>query len=159
MIRATVDGTAIRWMRRVLAERGAELIEFALVFPLLLGVVLGIIDFGFLFRNYEVLVNAAREGARVAILEGYTEPDVQARVAQYVSAGGLPGTPTTVRILPYGANVGGACITLTGAQVTYDHTFLFVGPIVALLGGSGFTTRSLTATSTMRYEGPAATCP
>jgi len=159
MIRATVDGTAIRRVRRLLGERGAELIEFALVFPLLLAVVLGIIDFGFLFRNYEVVVNAAREGARVSILEGYTTPDVQARVAQYITAGGLPGTPTTTRIAPYGVNVGGVCITLTGAQVTYDHTFLFVGPIVALLGGSGFTTRALTATSTMRYEGPAETCP
>ena len=32
---------------------------------------LGIIDFGFLFQRYEVVTNAAREGARVAILPGY----------------------------------------------------------------------------------------
>ena len=53
-------------------ESGAELIEFALSLPiLLLLVVLGIIDFGLLFRRYEVVTNAAREGARVAILPGY----------------------------------------------------------------------------------------
>ena len=46
----------------------SKLIEFALVFPLLLMVILGIVDFGFLFQRYEVLTNAAREGARVAAL-------------------------------------------------------------------------------------------
>ena len=79
--------------RRVWAcERGAELVEFAFVFPTLLLVMLGIIDFGFLFQRYEVVTNAAREGARVAILPGYADADVQARVNQYLSAAGL--TPT-----------------------------------------------------------------
>ena len=44
-------------------ERGAELVEFAFVFPTLLLVMLGIIDFGFLFQRYEVVTNAARERA------------------------------------------------------------------------------------------------
>ena len=43
-------------------ERGSELVEFALVFPLLLMVVLAIVDFGFMFQRYEVVTNAAREG-------------------------------------------------------------------------------------------------
>jgi Flp pilus assembly protein TadG len=150
---------ALRWLRRVRAERGVELIEFALVFPLLLAVVLGILDFGFLFRNYEVVTNAAREGARVAILPGYDLADVQARVDQYIAAGGLEATANTDYIPPSPVNVGGVCITLTGATVTYPHTFLFVGPIVAFLGGTNFTTRNLTASSTMRYEGPAMACP
>jgi Flp pilus assembly protein TadG len=150
---------ALRWLRRVRAERGVELIEFALVFPLLLAVVLGIVDFGFLFRNYEVLTNAAREGARIAILPGYGTADVEARVAQYLTAGGLTSTPVTTVVPPTAVNVGGVCITLTGATVAYPHTFLFVGPVVAMLGGTNFTTRTLTATSTMRYEGPALVCP
>ena len=48
------------------------MIEFALIFPLLLLVILGIVDFGFLFQRYEVLTNATREGARMAVLPGYT---------------------------------------------------------------------------------------
>ena len=39
-------------------------------------VVLGIIDFGFLFQRYETVTNAAREGARMAVLPDYTEDDV-----------------------------------------------------------------------------------
>src|SRR5262245_39547986 len=137
---------ALNWLRRVRAERGAELIEFALVFPLLLAMVLGIIDFGFLFRNYEVLTNAAREGARIAILPGYAEADVQTRVQQYLTAGGLTSTATTALVAPTAVNVGGVCITLTGATVSYPHTFLFVGPIMKYIGGTDFTTRTLTAT-------------
>ena len=45
-------------------ERGAALVEFALALPLLLVVLAGIVDFGFVFQRYEVITNAAREGAR-----------------------------------------------------------------------------------------------
>ena len=55
-------------IRRCSSEKGAELVEFALVFPMLLLVVMGIIDWGLVFSRYEVLFNAAREGARVSVL-------------------------------------------------------------------------------------------
>ena len=54
--------------RRVRHERGAELIEMALVLPLLMLIIMGIMDFGFLFREMSVVTNAAREGARAGIL-------------------------------------------------------------------------------------------
>jgi Flp pilus assembly protein TadG len=140
-------------------ERGAELIEFALVFPTLLLVMLGIADFGFLFQHYEVVTNAAREGARVAILPGYTDGDVQARVAQYLTAGGLTGTATTTVEAPQAIRVGGQCITVRPVTVTYEHQFLFLGPIVGLMGGSGFSNKTLSATSSMRSEIAAESCP
>ena len=74
-----------RWLTRGRSEDGAQLVEFALVLPLLLLVVLGIAEFGFMFQRYEVVTNAAREGARLAVLPGYTDADVQARVAAYLS--------------------------------------------------------------------------
>ena len=49
-------------------EAGSEIIECALALPLLLMVALGIVDFGLLFQRYEVVTNAAHEGARVAVL-------------------------------------------------------------------------------------------
>ena len=61
------------------SERGAEVIEFAIVLPLLLLVVFGIVDFGFLFQRYVVLTNAAMEGARVRSLPGYDNADAVAR--------------------------------------------------------------------------------
>jgi Flp pilus assembly protein TadG len=128
------------------------------VFPTLLLVMLGIIDFGFLFQRYEVVTNAAREGARVAILPGYADADVQARVNQYLTAGGLtPTDPVTVgsQTIP----VGSQCVTVRPVTVAYQHQFLFLGPILGLMGGSGLTDKTLHATSSMRSEIAAGACP
>lgn len=145
--------------RRLASEKGAELIEFALVFPLLLLVMVGIMDFGLLFQRYETVTNAAREGARVAVLPGYAQADVQARVTQYLTAAGLTATPTFAYTAPQALNVGGACVTLTGVTVGYPYQYLFIGNITTLFGGSAFATTTLTATARMRYEGAAAACP
>ena len=63
--------------RRLRSERGAELVEFALILPLLLFIILGLVDFGFMFQRFEVVTNAAREGARIAVLPGYVTADVR----------------------------------------------------------------------------------
>ena len=144
--------------RRLMCERGAELIEFAIVTPLLLLLVFGIANFGLMFQRYEVLTNAAREGARVAALPSYGETDVKNRVTQYL-AGSAVTSATTTYLTPAPVNVGGACITLRGAKVSYDYSFIGLGGIIKLFpGGSGFITKTLTATALMRYEGPAGTC-
>jgi Flp pilus assembly protein TadG len=137
---------------------GAELIEFALVFPLLLFVVLGIIDFGFLFQRFEVVTNAAREGARVAVLPGYSDADVQTRVNQYLTAGGLTGPSTTSVGAPQLLPVGGLCVTLRPVTVAYPYTYSFIGGIAGYFGGS-FTNKTLRATVAMRNELPAGSCP
>jgi Flp pilus assembly protein TadG len=140
---------------RLSSECGAELIEFALVFPLLLMVVLGIVDFGFLFQRMEVVTNAAREGARIAVLPGYATADVTARVTNYVQTGGLPTTGTNPVIqvtnvsIPTGA--GGPNLTGKRVLVTYTHSYVFIGPIAGWFGGS-FTTVPVSAVSIMRDE-------
>ena len=75
--------------RRLMCDRGAELIEFALVTPLLLLLVFGVANFGLMFQRYEVLTNAAREGARVAALPTYGSADVTNRVTQYLAGSGV----------------------------------------------------------------------
>ena len=107
--------------RRLACDKGAELIEFALVFPLLLLVMFGIMDFGLLFQRYETVTNAAREGARVAVLPGYAQADVEARVRQYLIAAGLTSTPSFTYTALQALNVGGGCVTITGVTVGYLH--------------------------------------
>ncbi|NLP48073.1 MAG: pilus assembly protein [Clostridiales bacterium] len=51
------------------SEKGQSFIEFALVLPILLILVGGIIDFGWFFYNQSALNNSAREGARFAIVQ------------------------------------------------------------------------------------------
>jgi len=148
---------------RLSSECGAELIEFALVFPLLLMVVLGIVDFGFLFQRMEVVTNAAREGARIAVLPGYGVNDVKARACNYMVTGGIPllplaspcPLPTNATIdvtnvsIPTGA--GGPNLTGKRVLVTYTHSYIFIGPIAGWFGGS-FTTVPVSAVSIMRDE-------
>ena len=53
------------------AERGQSLVEFALVLTPLLLILLGIIQFGFIFNSYVTLTNAAREAAREGTIYVY----------------------------------------------------------------------------------------
>jgi Flp pilus assembly protein TadG len=140
--------------RRWQCERGAELIEFAIVAPLLVFIIAGIIDFGMMFRTYEAVTNAAREGARVGVLPGYAPVDVQSRVDAYLAASGLAGTHTTAVVnLPVATTAG----TFTARAVTLNYTYQFVvlGSAAPLFGGN-FGSINLNAVSVMRTETQAA---
>jgi Flp pilus assembly protein TadG len=149
---------------RLKSQRGAELIEMALVLPLLLLVLVGISDFGFLFSRYEVLTNAAREGARIAVLSGsgYNTADVQSRVCSYLTSGGVPttncttgtGNPTiTVTNVTINLPTPGATpVDARQVQLTYTHNFMFIGPIIGLMGGSWTNAKTVTITAVMRAE-------
>ncbi len=54
--------------KRIKCERGASAVEFALVLPILILLVMGIIQFGIIFNNYISITHAAREGVRWAAL-------------------------------------------------------------------------------------------
>jgi Flp pilus assembly protein TadG len=165
----------LRRLRR--SESGAELIEFALTLPLLLLVVLGIIEFGFVFQQYEVVTNAAREGARLASLSTYgsTAPkrisNATARVNQYLTAGGLSTASATVCVGPANNDTvcdgsvsqtalpgGGPCVWTIRVKVEYSHPVTFVGGIVGYFGGT-FGNLTLRARSSMRTEAAAGACP
>lgn len=146
---------AVTLRRRWRGSRGAELIELALILPLLLLLIGGIVDFAFLFQAFSVVNNAAREGARIASLPGYVRQDVENRVAAYVAAAGLPATPSTALSNVTITNGGAGAPTSVGkqVQVTYTHTFTMLGPLVALVGGGSFaSTVNLSAVSVMRAE-------
>ena len=140
--------------RRWRSERGAELIEFAIVTPILLFIIAGIIDFGMMFRTYEAVTNAAREGARVGVLPGYAPVDVQNRVDGYLTASGLAGTHTTAVVnIPVATTAG----TFTARAVTLNYTYQFVvlGAVAPIFGGN-FGSINLNAVSVMRTEAQAA---
>ena len=144
-------------MRLRASERGAELVEFALALPLLLVVFGGIIDFGLLLQRHQVLSNAAREGARLAILPGYTcATDVVPRVQAYVREGVGDASAAPVTNCPTVTLTPGSGPPFEAVQVTVTLTepFLVLGPIVNLAGGNWSLGSAITvsATSTMRIE-------
>jgi Flp pilus assembly protein TadG len=138
---------------RLKGEKGAELVELAVVLPLLLILIAGIVDFGFLLQSFQVVTNAAREGARIGVLPGYNTSDIQGRVASYITAAGLAGTPTTtvsaVSITPGG---GGSAFPAVQVTVWYSHQYLFIRPMVTLINGVFAASKSFKATAVMRTE-------
>lgn len=137
-------------------DRGSELIELALVLPILLIICAAIMDFGFLFQRYEVVTNAAREGARLASLPGYSATDVQGRVNDYFTSSGLPVPPTPAVVTPLTSTIGGTTVDLVDVTVFYPSQFSFLGSLAGLVGGGGWTSITLRGSSTMRSEAPAA---
>ena len=159
-------------------ERGQAVIELALTLPLLLLVVLGIFDFGLMLQRYEVVTNAAREGARTAILPSFCSaapftacPNAKTRVENYLNTAGLGSSASVTDRTPCGGSKvansrcvsvvsspetipGTPAITVQTAVVTveYDHEHVFVGPLANLFFGGAFSTTRLTAVSTMRIE-------
>lgn len=146
----------MRLLRRGRDERGSELIELALAMPILLMLLAGIMDFGMLMQRYEVVTNAAREGARVAVLPNYTAADAQARVQSYLTVSGLTA-PAAAPTVAYSTETltGGRTITLVTVTVTYPSQFLYIGPLATLVGGTGLGTINLQAASSMRVEAAA----
>jgi len=145
---------SVRPTQRFRSERGAELIEFALAVPLLLFIIMGLVDFGFMFQRYEVVTNAAREGARIAVLPGYANGDVEARVRSYMTEGGVANSTSNSTVattnVPIAAGAGPA-MQGKRVQVNYTSQYLFLGPLAGWFGGT-FTSANLTAVAVMRNE-------
>ncbi len=133
MIRFGKKAKKLRWA-------GAT-VEMAVVMPLLLTVLLGIIEYGWVFSVKAGLAGAAREGARVAILPGSTDADIQNRIHDFLYQ--LPPDSYT--------------ITLTRATLDYPiETVQLTIPYarVSLFGGwFGARTGNLESKCSMRKEG------
>jgi Flp pilus assembly protein TadG len=131
--------------RHTRRERGAAAVEMAIVLPLLLLIVGGIVDFGRFFYTQNIVVNAAREGARSRALN-YSVVDSTTRVDQ--SLMGVQGGARTVSFsLVQGATntltANAACPTVPGPldrqRVTVTvpgFTYMVLGPASNLFGGA-----------------------
>lgn len=73
--------------KTVRTERGQAMVETAIVLPLLLIVLLGLIQFGLLFRDYLALVDAVRAGARTAAVSRDSADPAGATRAKVRAAG------------------------------------------------------------------------
>ncbi len=150
-----------RAVRRARRDRGAVAVEFALLFPLLLLLIFGIIDFGRAINAQITLTQAARTGARLASVGA-----ANVSTATQSAAVGLSPVSVTVSDCPAGTTSGSGCTTVTtcpanagtsaSAVVQASYSFSFVTPLKAiagLFGGSSIgSSMTLTATGVMPCE-------
>lgn len=126
---------------------GVAVVEFAVVAPVFVIMILGIIEFGRAFMVQQIITNASREGARRAIVEDATNSEVMAVVNNYLAATSVTGAVSVEVSPPPGPSIGfGDPITVT-VSVPYDTVSWLGSPW--LLGGT-----ELTASSIMRAERP-----
>jgi Flp pilus assembly protein TadG len=123
--------------------RGQGLVEFALVFPIFIVLVMGIVDLGLSVFAYNSITNAAREGARLAIVNQdatkvTTRATSMASVARsqtvtihYYQAK-TDGTPDTTKACPIGAAtyIAVGCLAVVTFQGTYAPITPIIGSIV-----------------------------
>jgi len=141
---------------RLHGERGAVLIETAFVLPLMLFICVGIFEFGRAFQHWQIVTNAAREGARIAVLPGMDDAIVTERVRTYLQAGALEHWDTTEVDIDRNTQVaiGAATVTASNVTVEYPFAFMVLQPVAELVApnsvaGTAFT---MTASTTMRNE-------
>jgi Flp pilus assembly protein TadG len=119
-------------------------VEFAVVAPVFLLLVFGMIEYGRMVMVQQVITNASREGARVAVLDGSTAADVADIVTRYLTSGAIDvANITIIPDNPQDAGFGDP------VSVTVDIGFSQVSwlPSPMYLGG-----RTLSATTVMRRE-------
>jgi hypothetical protein len=91
----------------------AALVEFAIIAPIFFTMVLAIIEFGRMIMVQEILVNAAREGARAATLPGATDPPTDTTVSTYLTSAGITGETVTLSPTLASNPASGTAMTMT----------------------------------------------
>jgi Flp pilus assembly protein TadG len=141
---------------RFRSQRGAAIIETAVTLPILLLVCVGIFEFGRAYETVQVMTNAAREGARVAILPNQPVGAAEGRVRTYLSMGGLQHDAAVGVSITNVTLSMGAAGTASGSQVTvtYPFSFIVLQPVARLVVSGTMTGApiTLTAQAEMRNE-------
>jgi Flp pilus assembly protein TadG len=125
-------------------RRGAAAVEFAIVAPVFFLLVFGMVEFGRMVMVQQVITNASREGARLAVLDGTNTAAVQSAVNTYLTSAAVPGATVTVVPNPPTSAGYGDPVTVT-VSVPFDQVSWLPSPM--FLGG-----KTLTASTVMRRE-------
>lgn len=133
-------GTASARKKLILARKSdspaQSLVEFALVLPILLLLILGVMDFGRMFYTKMVLTNAAREGANYL---AYYPQDASNGYAETFAAIFDEANSSTVQVVPADVTYTSCCTRGQPVEVTVTKTvdLIFDGVLrfFGLLGG------------------------
>jgi hypothetical protein len=141
-------------------ERGAELVEFAMIFPLFLLLMVGIIEFGRAYNIYENVIHATREGVRAATADcltggncspanpsTLTPAEIRTKIRAHLSAINISvpdsdiiinsATPLSVGGFKIDPTGGGSTfnrdVAVYNIRVNYNYNFLFLNKVMRLV--------------------------
>jgi Flp pilus assembly protein TadG len=100
----TLQASAPHGMRRA----GTTAVEFAVVAPLFFALVFGLMELGRGLMIQHLMTNAARQGCRVAVVEGKTSSDISATVLNVLNGQGISGDTVSVQVDDAAANASTA---------------------------------------------------
>jgi Flp pilus assembly protein TadG len=130
---------------------GTAMVEFIIVLPLLLMILFATLEFGVLFGKWQTLSNAAREGARTAVVfrrdcnVAAVTSEVRIRVQQYAAPMGITLADSDIAV----NGVCGSSDTSSTVNVQLPYTF----QVLQNLAPSVSPTIDLLGSSVMRNEG------
>lgn len=140
--------------RLVRNQRGAALIETAITIPIILLISVAIFEFGRAYQTWQVVTNASREGARIAVISGTSDDDITAAVRNYMTSGRLSEAASA------GVSINrNVPLTLGSASVitvNYPFQFIVLNPVIRLVNrnsNTGSAPLTMQAVATMRNEG------
>jgi Flp pilus assembly protein TadG len=137
-------------------ERGQALIETAIMVPILLMVMVGIFEVGRAYQTYQVVTNAAREGARMSVTPNSNKDTAIALVKKYLADGQLDKSASASVVVDNTATMTVNGTTHGASLVTVDYPFQFImlQPVVRLVSPKATVGGAITmhATSMMRNE-------
>ena len=122
-------------------DAGQALVEFALILPILLILVIGILEFGRAWNAYQVITDAAREGARNMVVAGVpaTEASVNQVVNTALFAAALDSTKDVTTLTGLRTGTG----TTATVRIAYPYGFTFLGRLLSwTTGQSNITLRT-----------------
>ena len=127
------------------SEKGAAAVEFALLLPLLMMILFGIIEFGIALHQQSILTNASREGARLGIVQSVpaiTTGQINATIDNYLTGAGI--MPGNVSRTIVAGGVTGSPVKVT---LTLPYTFYVLPGLTSMTPQL-----NLTAATEMRHE-------
>ena len=135
--------TKLRRSHRI-KRRGAAVVEFAIVAPVFILLVFGMIEYGRMVMVQQLLTNASREGARKAVLDGATKSEIETLVRDYLSNSSVSGATVTVTPDPPSNAAFGDPVTVS-VSIPFDQVSWLPSPMY--LGGA-----TMSASAVMRRE-------
>ena len=143
----------MNWMRKQLRKqknrlgngvgnRGAEVLEMALMLPMLLVLIFGMVEFGYFFYLQHNLQAAAREGARTGAMLNATDTDAVNKASAFLSAANLNAGSFAIT-----SSTSGDTITVT-VQATWGQVGVLHFPLVPISDG-----KVIRGAAVMRKEG------